>query len=450
MRKYINEGLQGYINDTNIPWHMPGHKRKGFDGIREACDIDEVISGVYHMDVTEVYGLDDLHLPEQMIYQSERELAKVYKTYASYYLVNGATSGMLTAVAACAGSGDKIIMARNCHKSASNIAQLLKLEVLYFEPDKLTVNDSQEASIYGAIDIASLNRLCEEASDAKAIVVTSPTYEGIVPDIKAVSEIAHSYDMKLIVDEAHGAHLPFMETGCRSAIYCGADIVVQSLHKTLPAMTQTAVIHVINEALDEAVRKYKSIFMSSSPSYVLMCSMEQAVAWACHNDYTDYMIRLRNFRKKAGRLHNITLLDGQDKCGYDITRLVFISETTGEFMEAWLRCNKNIICEMSGPDYVVLISSAFDSEADFDYLYEALCELDKACGPCDAYRTEGACDYSGLLGTVASDNIYVYPPGHYIVAKGELINEQHIKQLNMYAKTNKRIINAPTDSSFSN
>lgn len=444
MEKYIVNGLQAYIDGQNFPWHMPGHKRKGFNLKGKNVNVRSVISEVYGMDVTEVYGLDDLHMPEGMIDKSQKELARVYNTFASYYLVNGATCGIMTAIAAT--HAKKIIVAKNCHKSVINTVQLLGLEAVYIEPERLEIRcgeDGIHSELYGSIDMGELEAICAKQDDIGAMVITSPTYEGIISDIYSISKILHRYGIMLIVDEAHGAHLPFMYKNDRLSAISYADIVVQSLHKTLPAMTQTALLHVINPSLDKAVQKYKSVFMSSSPSYVMLCSMELAVDWACYYDYRGYLETLADFRRRVTELKNIVLFPESLKIrdiAYDSTRIVFCTKEYGTIVEKKLR-QHGIICEMSGIHHIVLISTPFDSVEDFDYLYEVLKDLDKdiqvkpECSEVE-WETE---KIKGLLGTFAEDDIYVYPPGSCIAVKGEMIEQKHIDILLSYHESGKKI-----------
>ncbi|MCM1288381.1 MAG: aminotransferase class I/II-fold pyridoxal phosphate-dependent enzyme [Clostridium sp.] len=461
MKKHIVNGLQAYIDGQNFPWHMPGHKRKGFNRKGKNVNITKTISQLYGMDVTEVYGLDDLHMPEGMIDRSQKELAGVYHTFASYYLVNGATCGIMTAIAAV--HAKKLIVAKNCHKSVINTIQLLGLEAVYIEPERLEikVGEDRKSELYGSIDTNKLEAICKKQEDIGAMVITSPTYEGMISDISAISEILHRYKILLIVDEAHGAHLPFLyKNDNLSAITNGADLVIQSLHKTLPAMTQTALLHVINPSLNQAVQKYKSVFMSSSPSYVMLCSMELAVDWACSYDYRGYLEALESFRRRAAELKNIVLLpeamgsisptnvDGdtvQEEVqkgvfAYDSTRIVFCTKEYGAVVEERLR-KHGIICEMSGVHHIVLISTPFDSVEDFDYLYEVLKGLDMEIQAKFLYgEREWELDkIKGLLGTFAEDNIYVYPPGSCVAVKGEIIEQEHIDILLSYYESGKKI-----------
>ncbi len=479
MKRYIIKGLEEYLNTSHHPWHMPGHKRRGICGSDdvERIGIGELLDGIYGMDVTEVPGTDDLHHPEGIIKQSQNELARVYETFASYYLVNGSTCGILTAIAACFDEENScgkrsIIVADNCHKSVYNAVSIFGLNPIYIKPVEMA-----GPRVGGFISVDDVRDICENSRDIGAMVLTSPNYEGIISDIGAISGVLKEYGIKLIVDEAHGAHLPFTGNAV-SSIRLGADIVVQSLHKTLPALTQTAVMHVMNEALDKAVRRYKAVFMSSSPSYVLLASMENAVAWACEQDFTDYLRTLDNFRNKATGLKRIHILDGRDiirqgAFDYDETRIVLWSESvSGTRLEELLSREGNIVCEMSGLDYVVLISTAMDSDKDFDRLYEVICRVDEILSNGKSNinydknydkKSENKQDYNGsidyyeknhndnakgqeiidkinsLIGTCAKENIYVYPPGSYICTRGETITKEKAQILISYTRSGKKI-----------
>lgn len=492
MRRYITEGLEEYLGNENCPWHMPGHKRRGISDNKNAdresdsmLSIDGIIDLAMSMDVTEVPGTDDLHHPEGIIKSSMNELKNIYRTYSGYYLVNGSTCGIMAAVAACTAEGSAanmpvktsdsgteaepdaekkdIIVARNCHKSVYNVIELLKLRAIYVKPEPLFSGAEDIPEIYGSVKPDKVEALCRKYKGIRAMVITSPTYEGVVSDIVAISRILDKYDIKLIVDEAHGAHLPFMNETPDSAIYCGADIVIQSLHKTLPSLTQTGILHVMDASLDERVRKYLSVFQSSSPSYVLLCSMERAVAWAAEQDFSEYYARLSAFRKKVSGLKNIGIVDRADvkaggACDYDETRIVIYARLrendnyifmTGISLAESLKKYGNIVCEMTGNDYVILISSILDNEKDFEHLGEVLMRIDEEISSgsikaSDLNYREQSCDISEeaiyrLVGSSAIDDIYVYPPGSYILTTGELITEEIAETLIGYIRSGRCI-----------
>lgn len=462
MKRYIAEGMTEYLKGGPVPWHMPGHKRKKTD-FSSAGVVDQALNMARAVDLTEVPGTDDLYNPKDMIRDSLDSLAKVYQTFASYYLVNGSTGGIFAAVAACfkgkiSDKGKKkILVARNCHKSVYNAVDILGLESVYIYPDVICGWDYMP-DIYGAVSPETVEKMCKKNPDIGAFILTSPTYEGVVSDIASISRILKKYGIKLIVDEAHGAHFPFMKDVPKSAIYCGADLVVQSLHKTLDALTQTAILHVVDRELDEDIKKFISVFMTSSPSYLFMSSMEQAVYTACNKDFQTYVENLTDFRKKAEDFRYIKLLNRENVISgggfdYDFTRLVITTslnkkgckkDTTGYGTDSyitgtWLgyKLDKigRLVVEMTGTDYVVLISTAADTREDFEYLYGVLHTLDKEIGFMSGEQEKlpkAESDLTGnlnreevmaLIGTKAIDNIYVYPPGSYMITEGEIITE---------------------------
>lgn len=493
MKRYIAEGLSEYLNDFHSVWHMPGHKRKslsdscgldnagvfsdrldfnlgeGRDDNYDLNKLDLTLDMLHGMDVTEVPGLDDLHNPNGMIKESENELARVYKTFASYYLVNGSTCGIFAAISACVSPEDKIIVASNCHKSVHNIIDLLRLDAVFVKPQDIKLGNTYR--IFGDITADTIESVCSDNPDAKAVVITSPTYEGVISDINKISKIVHEKGMKLIVDEAHGAQLPFIchKDDSLSAIYNGADIIVQSLHKTLPSMTQTAILHVMDESLNSDIKKYLSVFMSSSPSYIMLADMERAVDIAQNKNYDNYLTTLIAIRNKIKGLKNLSLLDndglfGNCFFGLDPTRIVLYANEsiTGAGMYKLLSDEFGIVCEMSGLNYVVLISTFFDTDEDFDYLYQSLKKIDdnydsyinkirdiekvsnqvytfNANFKDKAYIEKTVDILKELEGTAAKDNIYVYPPGIYIVKKGEIYTKESIDVLISHVRQGRQL-----------
>lgn len=447
MKRHIADGLEQYLSKDMKPWHMPGHKRKGI-----GCTLDDI----YKFDITEVPGVDDLHNPEEMILKSEQQLAKIYNTFASYYMVNGSTGGILSAIGAVtekkgSDKAGQIIIARNCHKSVYNACEIFGLKPIYLEPEYINLDDGVASSIYGAITSEQVKYMIEHNPDVVAVVITSPTYEGVMSDIAGIKNVLQSYNVPLIVDEAHGAHLPFIFELTESAVSAGADIVVQSLHKTLPALTQTAIMHVNNEELNRSVKKYLSIFMSSSPSYPMLCSMEEAVVSSyerkIEGNYKSYIENLRDFRESVSGLENIRLLgQSQFKSAYDETRIVFYSSYSGELFAKMLRKIGNIEVEMSGTNYVVLISTYMDEPEDFEHLAKIIRLIDKEFGSdkfqeeCSEETTFSKEELYELVGTMAEDNIYVYPPGSYIVAAGEEISKKAIDKIIELKASGKKII----------
>lgn len=462
MKEYINEFLTEYETKNNYPWHMPGHKRQSpFE--------EEVWQEAFSRDYTEARDLDDMHEPEGFIKNALEGLREIYHTYATYMMVNGSTGGVFTAVYACATEGDVILLARNCHKSVYNAVSLLKLCPEYIMPKPVPGTD-----IYGDIRPEQIEEsilsLAKQGKKPVAAIITSPTYEGVISDIAGIRRVTKKYDILLIVDEAHGAHLTFMgEDYSDSAIACGADIVVESVHKTLPALTQTALLHVNNKALDEKVRKYLQIFQTSSPSYIFMQSIEKAVNFSyTHKEEFDlYIQKVSTLRKKCYNLKHIRLLEPTKICyDYDICKLVFIlsdekkENYTGKWLADKLADEYHQIVEMVGTNYVIAMTSICDKESAYEALFTALKKIDEeidaekptADTPIKSEHqsitlpemalTPGAAmnlptrtvELTNAKNCIAGDTIYAYPPGIPVLVPGEKIDENTVVNITKLAE----------------
>lgn len=471
MKEFINEALSEYRSENPYPWHMPGHKRKdcyGADRWRQ----------MFAYDFTEAEGLDDMHNPRSFIRNGMDSLRKIYGSYKTYMLVNGATGGILAAIYACCKPGDFILLGRNCHKSVYNAVNLLRLSPVYLVPEIIG-----ETDILGEITPENvrvhLMEMIRQKKQPSAVVLTSPTYEGVVSDIKGISHILRQYSIPLIVDEAHGAHFTFMgEDTPAPAIKNGADFVIESLHKTLPSLTQTAVLHIADDRYQRELERYLQVFQTSSPSYLFMQSIEKAAVF-CQSSperFLQYRKRLMHFRKQCEQLEYLTLFYPAEKVyGYDTGKLVIRTRTdseidyqgkrrrmTGVLLARILIEDYRQIPEMAAAEYIIAMTSVMDDEEAFDRLYQALGEIDQRIslaakaedsdGPesaetCLHRKRRLSCtlpvmrmlpgeawDQDCILtelesaeGLVAGEYIYAYPPGIPVVVPGEVISAQIIE-----------------------
>ena len=370
------ERLSTYAASDAYPFHMPGHKRQVKMGITS-------VPNPFSVDITEIDGFDNLHHAEDILKESMNSAAAVYGADRSWYLVNGSTCGILAAIAAAVKPGEKILMARNSHKSAYHAVVLNQLEPVYLYPEEVP-----EFQIPGEIEPEQVERALLEHPEIRAVFVTSPTYEGIVSDIQGIAATAHRHGAALIVDEAHGAHLPFGDGNYfpDGALQEGADLVIQSLHKTLPSLTQTAILHLKSQILDaKKVEQYLSVYQSSSPSYILIASMENCVRYMAEKgagEMARYGARLRELREKLAKLKHFRLLK-EEICGaagvygYDPSKLVLFPDfMTGTRLAEVLRTEYHLEAEMSSGRYVLLMTSFMDTEEGFSRLERALLELD--------------------------------------------------------------------------
>ena len=449
--------LKEYGEGDYYPFHMPGHKRQIKLGITS-------FPNPFSVDITEIDGVDNLHHAEGILRESMYYAASVYGADRSWFLVNGSTCGILSAICAAVNPGEKILVARNSHKAAYNAAALNRLEPVYVYPDVI-----DKFGIQGGVRPEAVKAVLERESNIKCIYITSPTYEGIVSDVGSIARLAHQYGIPLIVDEAHGAHFPFGKSFPASALDCGADIVVQSLHKTLPSLTQTAVMHFRKGFADlERIERYLSVFQSSSPSYVFLSSIDACVrymAGAGREEMGRYEERLHRFYDRLEGLKNLQYLDNQicgkyGVWGRDFSKLVFFPGNcrdvpNGPAMASLLREKYHLEPEMACSPYVLLMTSLMDAQDGLERLLQALYEIDgrtaldavfrrtetvpsAAAGipsvtvriPAEAWREKGEMVLlSRAAGRVSGAFVTVYPPGIPLLVPGEKIDSEMIEQI---------------------
>lgn len=260
----LYEKLKKYEASDFYGFHMPGHKR----------NTELMGQGLpYGIDITEIDGFDDLHHADGILLELEQRIAKLYGADRSRILINGSTAGIMSAILGCVDRGGKLLVARNCHKSVYHAMELGGLEPVYLYPEFDTTWE-----INGVIEPGQIKAALEADSEIQAVMLVSPTYDGVVSDIRTIAEIVHSYQIPLIVDEAHGAHFGFHPYFPENSNRCGADVVIHSLHKTLPAPTQTAVLHINGTiAKEEQIWHYLNMLQTSSPSYILMAGIDRCV-----------------------------------------------------------------------------------------------------------------------------------------------------------------------------
>lgn len=451
--KSLLNRLLEYGESGNYPFHMPGHKRRLW-----AEDWGNPIA----MDITEIDGFDNLHAPEGILKESMEMASAYYGSDKTYYLVNGSTCGILSAICACTTLDGMVLMARNCHKSAYHGVYLNRLKVGYLYPQWI-----EGFGMDGGYLLETVAGEVEKHPDAQAVLLVSPTYEGVVSDIRPIAEYLHGRGIPLIVDEAHGAHFPFGTQGYfpKSALEEGADVVIQSLHKTLPSPTQTAVLHVKSRLVDrERLERYLHIYQSSSPSYLLLAGIDRCVRGMIGEGQglmDAYEKRLAEFRQWAAGLSHIRLF-GAEEIGrngvfdMDRSKLVLSVQNTdwsGKKLMDALRDEYHLELEMSAPTYALAMTTVADSEEGFLRLKEALSQLDKKlcakeqdlsfCQKKIRLQQErtiaGALDekkervrWEDCSGRIAAETIFVYPPGIPIMVPGERITREAVEAVAAY------------------
>ena len=395
---------------------MPGHKRNDKFGILGS-----------EIDITEIDGFDNLHSPSGVIKNTEDKLKSIYKSERSFISVNGSSGGILAAIFAVCNEGDTVIVARNCHKSVYNACMLLKLKIIFVESQYDLTN-----GYYTNLKQDTVSSAISRHPDVKAVIITSPTYEGFVSDIKC--------DIPLIIDAAHGAHfgMPYFPK------YPSGDIVISSLHKTLPSLTQTAVVNVNNTKYINKVKRYMDIFQTTSPSYVLMNSIDICC---------DYVLNCRNeFGKFYEKLCDLRLVETDNlKIQYndDISKIVLScasTNITGIELAEIFRNKYKIESEAVSQNYILLMATIGDTDEGLALLKKAVFEIDSQLEylPAKPIRKppveknkivlsidENAefCNIDKSVGRVSNEFVYAYPPDIPIISPNETITNEVIEYI---------------------
>lgn len=450
--------LEQYAKTDYYPFHMPGHKRN------PSCT-----EGGFPLekDITEIEGFDNLHHAEGILMAAQERAARLFGAKETFFSVNGSTAALLAAISASVHRGGQLLTARNCHKAVYHGMYLRDLHPVYVFPSK-----NAKLGINGAISPKDVEKALSENPGVEAVLVTSPTYDGIVSDIGEISKIAHRYDVPLIVDEAHGAHFSFSAYFPASAVELGADLVIQSVHKTLPAMTQTALLHRCSDRVKkETLQQFMGIYQSSSPSYVLMSSID-ACADKLERDkgqmFQTYTKRLEAARKRLEALTNIRLLTSKaakemGAFAYDCSKLVFFtgdSSLNGHELSEILRREFHLELELEAENYVLALTSVGDREEGFARLVQAVEEIDRREGlkkssgaflekQQEAFAEEWVPEIVLSIadameaeqevlplwdseGRISGEFAYLYPPGIPLLVPGEQITGLFLQNVRRY------------------
>ncbi|MCL2425241.1 MAG: aminotransferase class I/II-fold pyridoxal phosphate-dependent enzyme [Oscillospiraceae bacterium] len=368
--------IKKHTNSDVYPMHMPGHK--GNKRFLPPAMLNE-------LDITEIYGFDDLHNPHGILLETETLAAELYGSRKSLMLVNGTTVGILASIGAHTERGDKILAVDNYHWSTSNAAKLFGLELITIDAEI-----DENSGVPCSISPKAIEHALLENPKIKLVIITSPTYEGVVSDVAAIAAIAHAHGCLLIVDSAHGAHLGFSDTFPKSATVMGADIVVISLHKTLPAMTQCSLLHVCSERVNvNALKDMLYILQTSSPSYVLMSSIDYCLRLLKSDSvelFRAYEEKLSTFSERVKELKMLSVLHhGNDSphpdfYDFDLGKIVITTKNSpisSEVLAYILRREHKIEIERVCDDYIIAMTSICDTSEGFKRLADALIAIDE-------------------------------------------------------------------------
>ena len=448
------EALFNFKKQHPVSLHVPGHKH----GMLSRLPVE--FRSALSYDFTELTGLDDLHEADGVIKASELLLSQLYKSTRSFFLVNGSTVGNLAMVYAICSPGDIVIIQRNAHKSVFNAVELTgALPVLITPP----WDTSTQAP--GTLAVDQVQEALDAYPEAKGIVLTYPTYYGVTGnDLKPIIELCHSHSVPVLVDEAHGAHFIVGEPFPKSALELGADVVVHSAHKTLPALTMASFLHVrSNFVEEEKVAYYLQMLQSSSPSYLLMASLDDARAYAAsfnENDKQHFFELRKTFLEAIKNDTPFELIETDDP----LKLLIRLVGYTGFELQEALE-SQGIYAELADPFQVLFVlplwnaSSTLQLESWLTKMTEAVTLLNKMpSGSVAANIPEWPVGISTLacppsqwatmqvewipmeksVGRIAGTSLIPYPPGIPLLMKGELIQDSHLSTLTDLMKMGTR------------
>ncbi|MDN4527421.1 aminotransferase class I/II-fold pyridoxal phosphate-dependent enzyme [Fictibacillus fluitans] len=443
----LYDALVRHRQHAKWSFHVPGHKN-GTIGYER----NETFSSMLPFDVTELTGLDDLHEPAEAIHEAQQLTADFYNVRHSYFLVGGSTAGNLVMLFSAFKEGDVVLIQRNCHKSVLNGLELAGLKPVFLPPE---VDPAGQFAT--GLSLSSVKKALDKYPDAKGILLTSPNYYGMVLGLAEIIEYMHQKELVVLVDEAHGAHLghsPYFPDG---AIKAGADMVVHSAHKTLPAMTMGAYLHSNSFRIDEnRVRHYLQALQSSSPSYPIMASLDLARAYTANlssNDFKQIKLDSDHFRNSLNELVELCVLEASPGCELDPLK-VTVQSTRGlsgyELQHIFEK--KGIYTELSDPSnvlFVLPLGKIPDLAEIIEKIKEAVSEgmfheeqfrqISLSVPPGEISALEKS--YKELAqmetdlvflkeaeGLIAAEAIIPYPPGIPLIAKGERITADMIKE----------------------
>ncbi|KAA9026022.1 aminotransferase class I/II-fold pyridoxal phosphate-dependent enzyme [Niallia endozanthoxylica] len=466
-------GLIEHAKKNPIQFHIPGHKK----GSGIAPEFREFVGdNALSIDLINIGPLDDLHQPKGMIKEAQDLAAKAFGADHTFFSVQGTSGAIIAMIMSVCGPGDKIIVPRNVHKSIMSAVILSGAIPIFIHPEI-----DKELGISHGITIDSVKRALDQYPDAKALLVINPTYFGISADLKSIVDLAHSYDVPVLVDEAHGVHIHFHEELPLSAMQAGADMAATSVHKLGGSMTQSSILNVKGKRVSyKRVQSILSMLTTTSTSYLLLASLDVARKELATNgrELVERAIQLANsIRKQVNEIEHVfcvgeEILESEAAYDYDPTKLIISVKNlglTGYEVEKWLRKNYHIEVEMSDLYNILCIITPGDTEREADILITALRHLSDerhelaekvetqvllpeipvlAVSPRDAFYSETELiPFDESEGRVIAEFIMVYPPGIPIFIPGEIITEENL----LYIKKNRDAglpVQGPEDFDF--
>lgn len=461
MNTTIQDYLSQHIKQKPISFHMPGHKGSG---IYKRFGYEVFLENLIDFDITEITGADNLFQAEGIIKATQEGYAKMYDVNKSYLLINGSSGGILASILATVQKGKKIIMARNCHKSVFNALILADIQPLYVYPEII-----EEYGISGEITVDKIDRVLSENMEVEAVILPSPNYYGICSDIDTIAKVVHNYNKILIVDQAHGAHLKLFEKyGIKglpkSAEESGADIIINSTHKTLASMTQSAVLNLNSDRVDQDMLEDKlQCVQSSSPSYILMLSLDinrKIIENYGFRLMKEWANNLNYFYNETKSINGLKVMN--NLANFDFTKInLDMSEVgiSGRKLEQLL-LKENIFIELTTGNIAICMTGIGNQREDFNKLLNILKHISDKNEKRDLLMKNNISNFSipeqpklyeipekkirvkltNAEGLISASSIIPYPPGIPLICPGEKIEADVIAYIKTLRDCGYKII----------
>lgn len=452
--KPLVQALSKFKEKRPISFHVPGHKNGLLSGLPEE------MQSVLPYDMTELEGLDDLHEPSGVIREAEQRLSALYQSDRSFFLVNGSTVGNLAMMYAACRPGDTVIVQRNAHKSIFHAIELTGTKPVFVSP----AWDAQ-TNTPGAVRFVRVQEAIEAYPQAKAVVLTYPTYYGVAgTELADIIQFSQERGIPVLVDEAHGAHFVTGDAFPSSALELGADVVVHSAHKTLPAMTMASFLHTRSALISsERIAHYLGMLQSSSPSYLLMASLDDARAYAesyTNKDQDDFLEKRRRFLDNLLAIPTLLIVETDDP----LKLLLRVQGYTGFELLARLEV-EGVFAELADPFQVLFILPLLKKGNEYPFsetvrriattvkslpvkekieLLDEPIPMDEGLStltylPQELHgRGTGWKSIEETVGFVAAASIIPYPPGIPLLIGGETVTDRHVASLLQYLQMNAK------------
>ena len=460
MDKGITSFLQEHAAEKPVSFHMPGHKGSR---IYKEHGYGNFLGSIMDCDITEIPGADNLFQAESVIAETMEEYRRLYEVKKSYLLVNGSSAGILASILASVGRGGKLVMARNCHKSAFNALVPGEIQPVYVYPEII-----EEYGITGEIQAEDIAYALDKNPDSQAVILASPNYYGICSDIEAIAEEVLRRGKVLIVDQAHGAHLKFFDGHGfpASAEESGADLIINSTHKTLASFTQTAILNVCSDRVDLTDLEDKlQLFESSSPSYPLMASLDinARLISECGQELFDkWRENINFFYKESKKIRGLSVMQAENldmtKINLDMSSLGLNGNTLEELL-----IEKGIFIELVAGNLIMCMTGIGNTREDYQRLLRALEEISRerqgssAAAAVQPAALSKKLQWKGVPadkemipleeadGRVCASSIIPYPPGIPIACPGEIIDRETIEYIMERRKAREKVIGLTED-----